>query len=409
NEWQEDEEVLVKTFSQPVQARPALRRHAQEELSLLGNSPVVIPRGADQNNETTSFPNICPTEYCDPETSRCFLLINARSIVNKIPDLYFLLRQMPRAVFVTESWCKPNSIHDATLSYDSRYESCGGVLALIHKDVPHSFLIEKDFGTSIQALALEFDTRDGKLIVVLAYRSPSCSSVTFSEFIAFLQELLEEFSGHIIILGDFNFPLIDWVTMTHRGNISTTSSLSFLTFAKSFGLEQMVTSPTHGLNILDIVLVSDPRILEGMCILPPFSTSDHNGIGFNIAGFHPISAHSNKYRCFSRCDYGSVISALSKIDWVALNSASCDSNMFYTELLNICHSLIDEHVPLCMSSSKKADKFPKRVYFLHSQIKRLHSRSSESNRKLATYTRRLKRALLRHPITSGKEISTVQE
>lgn len=46
-----------------------------------------------------------------------FVLFSARSVVTKIPDHHFLLAQNPSGLFITESWCKPDSIHDALLSY----------------------------------------------------------------------------------------------------------------------------------------------------------------------------------------------------------------------------------------------------------------------------------------------------
>ncbi|KAK6049635.1 hypothetical protein COOONC_12860, partial [Cooperia oncophora] len=216
-------------------------------------------------------------------------LFNARSLVNKIADLNFLLHEKPHGLFITESWCKPWSIQDAVLSHRSNY---------------HVYRCDRE------------DTESQKVLTLLTYRSPSCSTSSFTDFVeyieCFLSEwrdpvvILEDFNfptidwhkmahrgnyiecflsewrDHVVILGDFNFPTIDWHNMAHRGNVSTQASSSFLHLARSFNLTQMVKEPTHGMNILDILLTSEPSIIAGLCTLPPFSTSDHRRVKFKI-------------------------------------------------------------------------------------------------------------------------------
>lgn len=120
------------------------------------------------------------------------------------------------------------------------------------------------------------------MLLLLGYRSPSCTSTTFAEFTDFLHSLCDEWSGHILILRDFNFPTIDWSNMSHRRNISTISSSLFIDFATSLNLKQLESQPTRGLNILDILLVSQPTIIEAVHVLSPFTTSNHNSISFRI-------------------------------------------------------------------------------------------------------------------------------
>ena len=146
------------------------------------------------------------------------------------------------------------------------------MLALIQRGVAHNFITKKDFHGFIQAIVLQFDTNHQNILLLLGYRSPSCIKVAFDEFVDFLHDIFDEWNGQVIILGDFNFPTIDWEQMTHRGNISTLSSTSFLSLARSLGLKQMVDQPTHGLIVLDVLLTSQPRIIGKLRVLPPFST-----------------------------------------------------------------------------------------------------------------------------------------
>lgn len=108
-------------------------------------------------------------------------------------------------------------------SYDSKYAvyrydrrggltggGGGGVLALIHKRILYRILSESDFCSEIQLLVLEIEKKRSDVLLLLCYRSPSCTSNAFTQFIGFLSQVSEQWSNHIILKGDFKFPTIDW-------------------------------------------------------------------------------------------------------------------------------------------------------------------------------------------------------
>ena len=58
----------------------------------------------------------------------------------------------------------------------------------------------------------------------------------------------------IVIVGDYNLPDIDWTVPVSNGN---SSHDSFLNTCLQNNLEQLVTEPTRGINILDLILTND--------------------------------------------------------------------------------------------------------------------------------------------------------
>ena len=74
----------------------------------------------------------------------------------------------------------------------------------------------------------------------------------------------------IIMLGDFNFPLIDWQSTV----ISSTHANSLLDLTSFLYLDQLVQLPTSGANILDLVF-SNPLIIDNIDSIET-SISDHN-------------------------------------------------------------------------------------------------------------------------------------
>ena len=65
-----------------------------------------------------------------------------------------------------------------------------------------------------------------------------------------------------ILLGDFNFRNIDWPTLSSTRNIDN----KFLDTIKDNLLNQVVTEPTRGENILDLALVGNPDSVLDTCL-----------------------------------------------------------------------------------------------------------------------------------------------
>ncbi|KAM7151827.1 uncharacterized protein RBU57_012313 [Macrochelys suwanniensis] len=81
-----------------------------------------------------------------------------------------------------------------------------------------------------------------------------------------------------IIVGDFNYPHIDWVHVTSGCNVET----KFLDSLNDCFLEQLVQEPTRGESTLDLVLSGAQDLVQEITITGPLGNSDHNIITFNI-------------------------------------------------------------------------------------------------------------------------------
>ena len=72
------------------------------------------------------------------------------------------------------------------------------------------------------------------------------------EFIRFLKCANESRYKIIIIIGDFNYPPIQWLDGSGFSDIST--DCSFTDVLQEAGLFEIVNSPTRGQNVLDLLL-----------------------------------------------------------------------------------------------------------------------------------------------------------
>ena len=124
----------------------------------------------------------------------------------------------------------------------------------------------------------------------VVYRPPDTTHVyDHISCLTYMSEVIECLEHHVntkgptIIVGDFNCPDMDWRRWSEPSNLV---SLQLYKFATSNGFMQLLDESTRGNNILDLVLINEPVRLSSLIVNPPFSSSDHNSVGFTIAIDH---------------------------------------------------------------------------------------------------------------------------
>ena len=84
--------------------------------------------------------------------------------------------------------------------------------------------------------------------------------------------LVRQSNSAICLLGDFNFPKIDWETKTPKPDCSHPAF--YRDCVEAFDdclLEQMLTSPTRGQSILDLFMTPNPTLIDKTYVLPGHS------------------------------------------------------------------------------------------------------------------------------------------
>ena len=128
-----------------------------------------------------------------------------------------------------------------------------------------------------------------KCLIIIMYRPPSCTAEAFNDIISRSQALILSMPSPlpiIIMLGDFNFPDIDWT----KPDLSCTYAIPLLSLSDCFFLNQQVLEPTRKSNILGLIfspddfvnsigvtysLLSDHRIITVKTSIPFCHTSIH--------------------------------------------------------------------------------------------------------------------------------------
>ena len=304
-------------------------------------------------------------------------LFNARSLYNKIDLLSVLL--LPNdfdLIFVTESW-HHSSVPDGLLLSNSAYtvyrkdrqDGYGGVAVFV-KNIHQVFqVILSDTYLSIECLVIDiFFTRSVAYRFMCFYNPPS--SANDSESTETLCSCIDCYSNTcypVFVVGDFNFPAIDWRIPTCSGCLNHSK---FLTCTLCNGFTQLVHSPTHGNNCLDLVFASKPHLVADLSVVDPFSIScDHLSVEYSIICQHYFPDDHILVRNFFRADYDSIISYLNSVDWFLLHEKCYGVDDFWNSISSILDRCITEFVPLCPVKPKR-HKHPKYIRLLLKQKRR---------------------------------------
>ena len=181
---------------------------------------------------------------------------------------------------ITETWLS-DSLFDLeilptnyTIYRKDRCTRGGGVLIALEESIPSS-IIPSPSNLEVISVRIEVSI---PISLCTVYIPPKPNDIYVNTLLSYLAEFTSS-SEHVIIVGDFNLPDINWSTLTGTSPLST----SFCDLMFDHNLVQFVDSPTHikG-NILDIVL-SNTSFIRDVHVEPSQSFgSDHFLVLFNI-------------------------------------------------------------------------------------------------------------------------------
>ena len=183
---------------------------------------------------------------------------------------------------------------------------------------------------------------DFNLCVVVVYRPPSYDYYDNLDLVKFLSNFCP--SKEVLILGDFNLPMISWHHNEHLSASYPPVHQLFMDCFISLGLHQWVLSPTfvHSGNILDLVLTTESDRVGDVRVLTNFSRCDHCPVVLQYyfqTGVEIVTTSKCKYS-WHRGNYNRINSVLEDIDW---DYEFCDISVdsMFSRLKSILSHLID--------------------------------------------------------------------
>ena len=191
-----------------------------------------------------------------------------------------------------------------------------------------------------------------KMLVGCVYRSPNSSDVNNDNLLRLINDANNTSFSSILILGDFNFPYIDWeLEQICTGGCGVTSR--FLETVKDNFLIQHVKVPTRSRqnqtpHILDLVLTRYEEEIQHLTSEAPLGLSDHSVLNFRMRCDKDVTASTTTKYLYDKGDYNSIITEFSKIDWNPLfagdnlrDDVEKQRQLFKSKYLE----LVDKYIP----------------------------------------------------------------
>ena len=206
------------------------------------------------------------------------------------------------------------------------------------------------------------------LSVLIVYRSPLSDRGNDIK----LFKLIKEFAilkSKIVILGDFNYPNIDWINRITTKN-SKSLEQKFLNVLNDNFLEQLICWPTRfrgdqQSSILDLLIVKDGNAIKELVADSPIGKSDHCIITFLIRVMFTIKNEKTVKLNFDKANYASINSYIKKhlyIDFEDKLTSFDDSQEFvnrvWDHFYNVMISAVDLFVPIKNFVHGKKLRFP---------------------------------------------------
>ena len=190
---------------------------------------------------------------------------NCRSVINKIYYLKALISyDNPDILCLTETWVDTTSKHLLAeinipgynlYKYDRTEKKGGGVAIYIRDTITCHLRSDISTNPTNESVWIEITGEGDNVLLGTVYRAPDLSKESGNYL---WQEINKASSNNrMCVVGDLNFPHINWNNLT--GN---SEAEDFLEAVLDNFLEQHVTSPTRGNNILDLVLSNRENMIE---------------------------------------------------------------------------------------------------------------------------------------------------
>ena len=283
-----------------------------------------------------------------------FMMTNANSFMSKRAEMeLFVGKQETDIIAITESWAS-EEILDAELALEgfvmfrrdrrrTPAQKGGGVLMYAREGLMVEEILDLNSG-NCEALWGRMLVKGKEITLGVCYRSMNNAD---EEDNALLETVDRAAKNSVILMGDFNYPDINW----EEGRASGKGE-KFLDTVQNNFLYQHVKEPTRGMNILDLVLTDDLNMVDNVRCEAPFGRGDHAVVCFDVN--IDCSRVEKKIESFDfgRANWIGLNKDLLEIDWNERFKERSVHEM-WSILVEVLEEKKREYIPLKSKIGKK--------------------------------------------------------
>ena len=245
------------------------------------------------------------------------MFANVQSIMNKLDEVRVVVRiQDPDTFAVTEAWTNEDVGNDVLqikgyeiierLDRNDTERGRGGGIIVYAKSIIDIMAEERKTNFN-QYSTVKLNSRGEEVRIHVIYRSPNLVRTNDDDLCKYIREM----RGQNVLIGDFNFPDIDW-SMGMAGS----KGRDFHDATTEKFMEQYVTDATHRSgNILDLVLCDQENMVTGLTMEGRFGKSDHNIVTFNLRVTRPKDPSHRLLPNYRKAEFGKIREVVEKMEW----------------------------------------------------------------------------------------------
>jgi hypothetical protein len=217
------------------------------------------------------------------------LNVNCQSITPKRGEFQNMVDSTkPDIIVATETWLEQGKHQDGEIGQVNKFcteykiyrrdrkDGYGGVFVAVSNNIISERADELE--TEAEMVWVKLSIKGTKTLYISGfYRPHENDERALSELKVSLERISAYPKAHIWLVGDLNFPGIDWEGKVLKPNCNyPTLHQDFLDTLVDNGMDQLVNEPTRGENILDLFATNNPTLINKVQVIP--GISDHQAV-----------------------------------------------------------------------------------------------------------------------------------
>ena len=354
-------------ISSPTSPKPALLSACKTKPSKQTKDPTAL-------NSQQRLANECPLNIDN------LILFNINGLYPKsnqakIPFLSDIAaEEKPQLICITESKLEPDvldseiKIENYDIIRTDRLERSGGGVAIYHEETLNCTPLLSASNSVCEVLIIKIHNND--TVICLLYRPPDCVYVELEDILEKTRDILKEYThSDIILLGDLNFPEIDWSDTGSRTVCSSGDKKrqieAVLNLTDDLFLNQLINTPTREENTLDLLFTNITENLYDLKATECKTHSDHRLLELKLTAPNsnqcPLKSSTklNKNKLnFHKADFDKIKSELKDITWKDILDGKSVTDQL-NSILETVNKVSQQHTPVFKNQTSYRSKFYK--------------------------------------------------
>ena len=209
-----------------------------------------------------------------------------------------------------------------------------------------------------ESCSIQLSLQNGRpLEICVLYRSPNSSPENNQALLELLQSIQNRNPPHLVVVGDFNLPEIDW---KHNGSTPSETSFSahFVQQTQEGLWHQHVLQPTRARggntpSLLDLLFTNNEDLIADLQIESPLGNSDHSVLHCLIKCSYHDDSTPSPFLNWNKANF-SRMKELLNIDWNPLLDTRGKINDIWNNFHTHIIKSVAESVPLVTPRGKRA-------------------------------------------------------